>query len=172
MSGASIRFRSLERSDYSLLAGWFSEPDVERWWNADASVEGIEAKYGPRIDGIDAATTMWIIEIGDHAGGLAQHYGHVDHPAHDAAVGIERAVGIDFLLSQGFSGRGRGPEVLMRFADLALELTPDACSCAATPTQDNRRSWRALEKAGFEQRGICQLPDEPPAFTNVRDRSR
>ena len=76
MSGASIRFRSLERSDYSLLAGWFSEPDVERWWNADASVEGIEAKYGPRIDGIDAATTMWIIEIGDHAGGLAQHYGH------------------------------------------------------------------------------------------------
>lgn len=166
-----VRFRLLRRADFASLALWFAEPHVATWWNPDPSAEGIEAKYGPRIDGADAATTMWVPEVDGEAAGLVQHYRHADHPAHDAAVGIEDAVGIDFLLSERFAGRGLGPVVLSAFADLVFELHPDALRCVATPAQENRRSWRALEKAGFARRGTCQPPDEPPAFAYVRERT-
>lgn len=169
--GPVVSFRLLRRSDFGSLALWFAEPHVARWWNSDASLDAIDAKYGPRIDGVDAATTMWVVEIDGEAAGLVQHYRHADHPAHDAAVGIEHAVGIDFLLSEAFAGRGLGPEVLASFGDLVLELVPDARWCVATPAQANRRSWRALEKAGYERHGTCQPPDEPPAFAYARARA-
>ncbi|HUF34155.1 MAG TPA: GNAT family N-acetyltransferase, partial [Acidimicrobiales bacterium] len=166
----AIGFRPLRRSDFVTLAQWFREAEVARWWNPDASPEGIEEKYGPRVDGRDPTTTMWIVEVDDNAVGLAQHYRHLDHRAHDEAVEIPGAVGIDYLLSEVVAGRGLGALVLARFADLVLELTPDARTCVATPAQENRRSWRALEKAGFRRHGMCQPPDEPPAFAYRRDR--
>ena len=164
-------FRLLRREDFASLALWFGEPHVAQWWNPDATLEGIEAKYGPRIDGVDAATTMWIIEIGGEAAGLAQHYRHADHPAHDAAVGIAQAVGIDYLLSKAYAARGLGGHVLSTFAGFVLERVPEALSCVATPAQANRRSWRALEAAGFVRRGTCQPPGEPPAYTYACARS-
>ncbi len=170
-NGPVIGFRPLRRSDFDSLARWFAEPHVARWWNADPTLEAIEAKYGPRVDGVDAATTMWVVEIEGEPAGLVQHYRHADHPEHEAAVGIELAVGIDFLLSAAFVGRGLGPQVLSRFADLALELVPDARWCVATPAQANTRSWLALEKAGYERRGTCRPPDEPPAFAYARART-
>jgi aminoglycoside 6'-N-acetyltransferase len=130
----------------------------------------VEAKYGPRVDGDERTTSMWIVEIDGVPSGLLQHYRHADHPDHDAAVGVDDAVGIDFLLSEEASGQGVGPQVLSAFADLVFEATPAASCCVATPAQENRRSWRALEKAGFIRRGTCQPPDEPLAFTYVRVR--
>lgn len=167
----AVGFRPLRRADFASLARWFSEPRVARWWNADASLEGIEAKYGPRVDGVDVSTAMWIVEIGGRAGGLAQHYRISDHPAHDCAVGIENAVGVDFLLSEAFAGRGLGPAVLSRLSDLALARMPEANCCVATPAQGNRPSWRALERAGYSRHGTCHPPGEPPAFTYARPRS-
>jgi len=167
----SIRFRRLQRADLPSVERWFAEPEVARWWNPDLAPGALEAKYGPRIDGVDAATAMWVVDVDGEPAGLLQHYRHADHPAHDAAVGIDDAVGIDFLLSSAFAGRGLGPLVLAAFADLVLELVPDARWCVATPAQANRRSWRALEKAGFTRHGACQPPDEPPAFAYVRARS-
>ncbi|MFP3906620.1 MAG: GNAT family N-acetyltransferase, partial [Acidimicrobiales bacterium] len=60
--GPAIGFRPLGRDDFAQLARWFSEPQVDRWWNEDSSPGGIEAKYGRRVDGLDA-TSMWVIEI-------------------------------------------------------------------------------------------------------------
>ena len=164
-------FRPMLRSDFPSVQRWFAQPHVARWWNADPELAAVEAKYGPRVDGDDRATSMWIVEIDGVPCGLLQHYRHADHPAHDAAVGVDDAVGIDFLLSEQVAGRGVGPRVLSAFADLALQGTPAASCCVATPAQENRRSWRALEKAGFVRHGTCQPPDEPPAFTYVRVRT-
>jgi aminoglycoside 6'-N-acetyltransferase len=164
-------FRPLLRSDFPSLQRWFAQAHVAQWWNADPAIVAIEAKYGPRIDGEDHATIMWVVEIGGAPCGLLQHYRHADHPDHDAAVGVADAVGIDFLLSEEVSGQGVGPNVLSAFADFVLEATPDTSCCVATPAQANRRSWRALEKAGFTRSGTCQPPDEPPAFTYVRTRA-
>lgn len=161
-------FRPLRRADFPSLQRWFAQPHVAQWWNADPALAAVEAKYGPRVDGDDSATSMWIVEIDDVPGGLLQHYRHADHPDHDAAVGIRNAVGIDFLLSEEVSGRRVGPQVLSAFSDLVLEATPSASCCVATPAQENRRSWRALEKAGFVRHGTCQPPGEPLAFAYVR----
>lgn len=163
-------FRPLLRSDFPSLQRWFAQPHVAKWWNADPAPATVEAKYGPRVDGDNRATSMWIVEIEGVPCGLLQHYQHADHPDHDAAVGVDDAVGIDFLLSEEVTGRGVGPEALSAFAALVLEMTPSASCCVATPAQENRRSWRALERAGFVRHGTCQPPDEPPAFTYVRTR--
>jgi aminoglycoside 6'-N-acetyltransferase len=161
-----VGFRPLRRDDYPLLVRWFSQPHVDRWWNADSSLEAIEAKYGPRVDGLDA-TSMWVIEVGGREAGLAQHYRHEDHPEHDSAVGIPDAVGIDYLLGEEFAGRGLGPTVLEQLANFVLSITPGARCCVATPAQANRPSWTALERAGFRRHSACQPPGEPPAWAYV-----
>jgi aminoglycoside 6'-N-acetyltransferase len=161
-------FRPLVRADFPSLQRWFAQPHVAKWWNADPALAAVEAKYGPRVDGDDSATSMSIVEIDGVPSGLLQHYRHADHPDHDAAVGIDNAVGIDFLLSEEVSGRGVGPQVLSAFAVLVLDAAPAGACCVATPAQENRRSWRALEKAGFVRHGSCQPPDEPLAFAYIR----
>ena len=128
-----ISFRPLDRRDFPLVSRWFQEPDVARWWNEDSSLEHIEAKYGPRVDGADQ-TSMWIIEIDALPAGLAQHYEHEDYPEHDAAVDIPDAVGIDYLLGAEHAGRGLGPAVLDAFADFVLVLTPGARCCHSPRT--------------------------------------
>lgn len=158
-----ISFRLLDRRDFAVVSRWFAEPHVARWWNEDSSLEHIEAKYGPRVNGL-ARTSMWIIEIDGRSAGLAQHYKHEDYyPDHDAAVGIPDAVGIDYLLAADFAGRGLGPRALAALARFVLGLTPDARSCVATPAQQNRPSWVALERAGLRRHGSCEPPEEPLA---------
>jgi aminoglycoside 6'-N-acetyltransferase len=124
----------------------------------------VEEKYGPRVDGNDP-THMWVVEIDRAPAGLLQSYRHRDYPDHDASVGIDDAVGIDYFLAAGHAGRGLGSVVIGQFVALVGEQYPDARWCVATPAQDNEPSWRCLDRAGFERRGPCQPPDEPPAFT-------
>ncbi len=165
-----VTFRPLRRSDFPTLAVWFGQPHVERWWHEPTDPAAIEAKYGPRVDGREP-TTMWIVEVGGEAAGLAQHYLHADQPDHDRSVGIDDAVGIDYLLADGFAGRGIGPRMLEALARLALAEEQGAACCVATPAQDNRPSWRALERAGFVRRASCTPPDEPPAWAYSTDRA-
>lgn len=171
MDVGRIGFRPLQRSDFSTLAVWFEQPHIARWWNESSDLGAIEAKYGPRVDDNDL-TSMWVVEIDGHPAGLAQHYRHEDYPDHDEALGIVNAVGIDYLLAEDFAGRGLGPHVLLAFARLALDRTPDVDCCVAAPAQANRPSWIALERAGFERRGPCQPPDEPVAWIYVLGRTQ
>jgi aminoglycoside 6'-N-acetyltransferase len=166
-----VEFRQLQRSDFPAVAAWFEQPHIERWWNESSDLDHIEAKYGPRVDGNDS-TSMWIVEIDGIPAGLAQHYRHEDYPDHDEAVGVESAVGIDYLLAEDFTGRGLGPHVLAAFARLALDRTTGSHHCVAAPAQANRSSWRALERAGFQRLGACQPPDEPIAWMYVIDRAQ
>ena len=165
----AVSFRPLGHEDLPRVAQWFGEPEIARWWNGSTSVSELEATYGPRIEG-RATTTMWVVEVDGEAAGLAQHYRHADHPQHDAAVGVPDAVGIDYLIDAAHAGRGLGAVVVSRFAAFVLELVPDAEWCVATPARGNRRSWRALEAAGFRRMGSCEVPGEPPGFIYGRRR--
>lgn len=64
------------------------------------------AKYLRRIDGTGDPTEMWIGQIDGESAALLQSYAHSDYSAHDVAVGVADAVGIDYLI--GASHRGRG----------------------------------------------------------------
>jgi len=162
-----ISFRSLRTTDFDLLVDWFADPVVARWWNQPAELDSVAAKYLPRIDGTGDPTSMWIAEVDGDAAGLVQQYRHSDYSAHDAAVGVSNAVGIDYLLGSRHRGRGLGGRILRAFSQLALTQQPDADVCVATPAIDNVASRAALERAGFTHSHDCQPPDEPPAAVYV-----
>jgi len=165
-----ISMRPLRAADLGILLEWFADPVVARWWNQPAELDSVSAKYLPRIDGTGDPTSMWIAEVDGEPAGLLQHYRHTDYSAHDAAVGVPDAVGIDYLLGARHRGRGLGGPILRAFAHLALEQQPDAAVCVATPAIDNAASRTALERAGFTRSHECQPPDEPPAAVYVIDR--
>jgi RimJ/RimL family protein N-acetyltransferase len=159
----------LERSDFATLVDWFAQPHVARWWNETATLSSVEAKYGPRVDGLEP-TPMWIVEVDGSTAGLVQCYRHRDHPAHDEAVGVPDAAGIDYLLARSFIGRGLGAATVAAFSALVFRLYPELLWCVATPAQSNEASWRCLERAGFRRLGTCRPPEEPPAFIYARHR--
>ncbi len=162
-----ISFRPLRTTDFDLLVDWFADPVIARWWNQPAELESVTAKYLPRIDGTGDPTSMWIAEVDGDRAGLLQHYRHSDYSAHDAAVGVPNAVGIDYLLGGPHRGRGLGGRILRAFASLALAHHPDVQVCVATPAIANTASRVALERAGFDHSHDCQPPDEPPAAVYV-----
>jgi aminoglycoside 6'-N-acetyltransferase len=144
-----IRFRPLERNDFELLASWIAAPHVAPWWREDSSPEAVEAAYGPAVDGADP-TEMFIIEIDGSPAGFAQRYLVADYPEWEEAVDIARAAGIDYLIGvPELTGAGVGPAVVEQFTRETLARYGDADCVAVAVQQANRRSWRALEKAGF-----------------------
>ena len=162
-----ISFRPLRTTDFDLLVEWFADPVVARWWNQPAELDSVTAKYLPRVDGTGDPTSMWIAQVDGDSAGLLQDYRHTDHSAHDAAVGVPDAVGIDYLLGGRHRGRGLGGRILRAFARQALAHHPDTEVCVATPAIDNIASCAALERAGFAYSHDCQPPDEPPAGVYV-----
>lgn len=169
MTVVPISFRPLTEDDLPTLVTWFAEPEIERWWDQPAEIDSVRAKYLPRIEQREP-TLMWIAAIDGVACGLFQSYLHVHYPEHDACVGIENAVGIDYLIADSHRGQRRGRQVLRAFGAWALAHHPDAECCVATPAQANEASWRALEHGGFDRVGECQPPDEPVAYIYVVQR--
>ena len=163
----AISFRPLTVDDLELLVEWFADPVIARWWNQPAELDSVTAKYLPRIDGTGDPTEMWIGQIEDESAALLQCYRHSDYSAHDAAVGVADAVGIDYLIGGPHRGRGFAGRLLRAFAEFALARHPEALVCVADPARDNAASCRALERAGFERSHECQPPDEPPAAVYV-----
>lgn len=169
MTGIPISFRPLAEHDLPTLVNWFAEPEIARWWDQPAEIDSVRTKYLPRIEHHEP-TLMWIAEVDGDACGLFQSYLHIDDPEHDACVGIERAVGIDYLVAGSHRGRGLGREVLRAFGFWALAHHRGADCCVATPAQANTASWRALEHGGFTRVGACEPPDEPVAYVYVLQR--
>ena len=73
------------------------------------------------------------------------------------------ALTVDYLLGDPAStGRGLGPEVDAAACADAWAAYPDATAILVPVAAANRRSWRALEKAGFRFVGEADLaPDNP-----------
>jgi len=70
MAEPAIEFRPPTRADYPRLAGWFPAPHAQPWFaNEPADIEGLEALYGPIVDGTEL-TFSHIVEIG----GVAWRY--------------------------------------------------------------------------------------------------
>ena len=170
-----VDFRPLTRADFALLGSWIGAPHVAPWWREDASAEAVEAAYGPAVDGADP-TEMFVVVIGGEPAGFTQRYLISDDPAWQAALGIERAAGIDYLVgAPELIGSGIGPIVIDRFTLDSFERYPEADSVVAVVQQDNRRSWRALEKAGFVRTFAGTIAsdhpsDEGPSFVYERRR--
>jgi len=169
-------FRLLQRSDLPLLAHWHAQPHVSRWWGpADPST--LEKDYGPAIDGQDP-TEYFIIELDGRPIGFIERYRNRDSPDWDRQIQIPAAAGIDYYIGElSLIGRGLGPQLIAQFVEQLFRDYADVDTVAVGVLQDNRPSWRALEKAGFRRlRSLFLESEEPwdrgPGYLYVRQRGR
>ena len=173
--GHDLSFRPLRREDFPALGAWLADPAVQPWWVERSDAEGVEATYGPTVDG-DHRTERFVIVADGRDVGMIQRYRNSAWPEWDHAIGIAGAASIDYLLgAETDRGRGLGSAAIAAFTDEVLVAYPDVEVVVAAPQQANVASWRALEKAGFIRvwEGILDSDDPSdagPAYVYVRRR--
>jgi aminoglycoside 6'-N-acetyltransferase len=161
-----ISFRALAREDFPLLLGWFRREHVRRWWyDEPQTLEGMEAEYGPRLDGREAVDSR-VILLDGHAIGFLQSYRAADFADEWPVDAPPGSLGVDLLIGEeGLTGRGLGAEILRAFAAEAFR-DPAVGALVASPEIANEASLRAFEKAGFV-RGEIVEPAESRAPEQV-----
>lgn len=151
-SGPSVEFRPLTRDDLALLHRWLNEPHVVATYGLGRgrTLAEVAEKYGPLAGGSDR-TRPFVILVGGKPAGYVQTYRILDHPEYAREVGVaDESHGLDLFLGEpDLVGRGLGPRVIRTFATTRIFAVTDAVAVVCDPPSSNRRSVRALEKAGF-----------------------
>jgi RimJ/RimL family protein N-acetyltransferase len=157
----ALAFRPLTRDDLPTLQRWLSAPHVEAWWHERLDAAGVQAKFGPGIDGREP-TYVFVIEHDARPIGWIQWYRWRDYATHAGWLGAEpEAAGIDLAIGEAaLVGRGLGPRAIRAFLDEIVFRDPAIVACVSDPEAQNRRSVRAFEKAGFTVVRTVQLPGE------------
>jgi len=153
---------------------------VARWWCDPHDLAALEAQYGRSIDRTDP-TEVFIVEQNHEPIGLIQRYSSADDPAWrrmlDSAGISDVCIGIDYLIGEeAMTGRGLGPDIIERFVEDTWGRYTNVSSIAVAIQQENRASWRAVEKSGFRRvwAGVIDSEhpsDAGPSYVYVRSRS-
>lgn len=108
------------------------------------------AHYLPSLRG-DDPTDHYVIVVDGRDVGMIETYLVTDHPEWDAVVEQgEGVAGVDLLIGEEeLLGRGLGPEVLRELATKVVFARAATRAVVAAVDEENRRSWRAFEKAGY-----------------------
>jgi aminoglycoside 6'-N-acetyltransferase len=143
-----IGLRPLQADDLPLVREWLGREHVRRWWRDP--VEQDIAEITEALEGREP-TEYYTILRDDRPIGLVQSYRVADYPDWEEVVRVgPGAVGLDLLIGEVDAvGRGLGPLVLAEFARTIAFADPGVMAVVATVEEENRRSWRAFEKAGF-----------------------
>jgi aminoglycoside 6'-N-acetyltransferase len=136
-------------------------PHVAAWWNERPDLASIEAKYGPRIDGLEPTHVFLMLTEGEPIGWI-QWYSWADYPIRARQLGAEPcSAGIDLAIGKfDRIGIGLGPTAIGTFLGDIVFSDPSVCAVVADPEEDNVRSVRAFEKAGFKLTKTVQLANE------------
>jgi aminoglycoside 6'-N-acetyltransferase len=174
-----FRFRPLRREDFAMLSGWLAQPHVRRWWGDEHDLGSIEAGFGPAVDGRDP-TEVFIVEQDGEPIGLIQRYLIDEDPEWKRSLEVAdipaAAAGIDYLIGEErLIGQGIGAGMIGRFVEGTWPRYPGVRAIAVAVQQENRRSWRVLEKTGFQRTWAGTIEsddpnDEGPSYVYVRHR--
>jgi len=91
-------------------------------------------------------------------------------------IAPESAVGLDYLIGvEGLTGHGLGPQIIDHLVEDTWCRYPDVEAIVVDVLQENRPSWRALEKAHFDRAwsGILDSDDpsdDGPCYVYLRRR--
>ncbi len=162
-----ITWRRVTESDFPLVREWLTEPLVARWWNHETTPEAVARDFGPSARG-EEPNQDWLALLDDHPFGLIQRSAFADYPEYrDPLARITEvppgAMSLDYFLASP-ADRGQGLGVAMIRSMVAKTWTDHpSAGCIIIPVAaGNRRSWRALEKAGFQRVAEGALePDNP-----------
>jgi aminoglycoside 6'-N-acetyltransferase len=162
-----VTLRPLAPADFPLLVQWINEPHVARWWDGTADMASVNTKYSPRLD-MGSPTRVFVIQIDNFSVGMIQCYRHRDYPDWERTVGIEGGAGIDYLIGDTrFTGKGIGAQAIREIAKIAFAIYPEIKVVLSVPQKENRASWRALEKAGFDRVDERKLESDCPSDAGV-----
>ena len=142
--GPLVEFTPLTAGDLGLVEEWLRREHVARWWRDDIG-ESL-AEYRAALEGREP-TDHYLIVAGARPFGMIQTYLVSDYQEWEAIIQVgEGVAGVDILIGEEeLIGRGLGPRILTEFAGDVI-TSP---AVIATVEEENRRSWRAFEKAGF-----------------------
>jgi len=150
----------LDRTDFPLVSTWLARPHVARWWGTPRDLAGVEAEYGPCVDGADP-TRLFLGLAGAHPLGFVQAYRLADNLDYARAVDVAEGAGIDLLIGdEDRCGHGWGPRLIAAALEVVWNLYPEVQRAMAGPSVDNTRSVRAFEKAGFQRARRVRVPGE------------
>ena len=161
--------RAMARGDLRDLTRWRSNEHVHRWWASygDPTPELVEARYGPRIDGM-TPTRMWVVEVNGRSIGFVQDYRIGDYPDYAVLGPDPDAIGVDYAIGEpGWTGRGLGVRVLWAWMLRARKRFPQASTYFAAPDHRNVASLRVLDKLGFERGLWFDEPQEDGTVATV-----
>jgi aminoglycoside 6'-N-acetyltransferase len=157
----ALSFRPLGRPDFPLLVTWLARAHVAEWWGDPLDVAGVEAEFGPCIDGTDP-TLVSICLIDDTPIGLVQIYRLADEPDYQRAVGVADGAGLDLFIGElERCGQGWGSRIVSGALDMIWERYPEVRRAMAGPSIRNLRSQHVFEKAGLRALRQVSVPDEP-----------
>ena len=141
-------FEPLRHEHLPLLREWLERDHVRRWWRD--SLDDSIAEYVKAIDGLDPSDHHLIV-VDRRPVGMIETYLVSDFPEWEAIVEVGDGVaGVDLLIGEeDLTGQGLGPRVLEAFVREVVFARPETTACVAAVDEDNVRSWRAFEKAGF-----------------------
>jgi RimJ/RimL family protein N-acetyltransferase len=156
-----VEFRRMTDGDLPMLHGWLNDPDVAPWWPSEQITwDGLVEHHASK----NSEEQYIVVLDGRDAGWMQTYPLDIDAGYQEACASVGVAAdagGVDYLLAAPADrGRGIGPVVIRRFVDdvvFGRHPWPQAC---AGPETVNRRSWRALEKAGFRFAGEIDVGGE------------
>jgi aminoglycoside 6'-N-acetyltransferase len=145
-----VTVRAMTRGDLRDVTRWRQSEHIRRWWASEGepTAESVEAKYGPRIDGM-SPTRMWVAEVNGRSVGFVQDYRIGDYPGYAVLGPDPDAIGVDYALCEEWSGRGFGARVLWAWMVRTQRRFPEAAAYFAAPDHRNAPSLRMLAKSGF-----------------------
>ncbi len=163
----ALHLRPLARADFPLLGTWLAAPHVHAWWREASEAAAVEAHYGPAVDGLDP-TEHFVVEYDGRGIGMLQRCRIDDHPDYRGALEPAGtpfpAATLDYLIGDpDLVGQGLGPQLIAASAAEVWTRYPDVAAVVIAVQQDNRRSWRALEKAGFHRAWSGQVKTDDPS---------
>jgi acetyl CoA:N6-hydroxylysine acetyl transferase len=154
--------------DLAVLHGWMNDPEVAAFWELAGPREVLDRHIAAQLS--SAHSDPYLGRLDGEPMSYWEVYRADQDPLADHYSARRGDVGVHLLIGPGsYRGRGIGATLIRAMADWALSRTASS-RVVAEPDLRNQRSIRAFTNAGFEPRGVLDLPDKQ-AMLMVYDRT-
>jgi RimJ/RimL family protein N-acetyltransferase len=144
--------------DLAVLHAWMNDPEVAAFWDLAGPREVLDQHIAAVLSSAHSEACLGRLD------GEAMSYWEIykadQDPLADCYPARPGDVGIHLLIGPGsFRGRGIGSALIRAVADWALSRA-ELTRVVSEPDLRNQRSIRAFMNAGFEPRGVLNLPEK------------
>ena len=159
-----VVLRPLTEDDWDLVVGWWNDPEISYYSDSNES-EYSRAQVQEIIRGISRSAFCFVIELaGRPVGECWLQAMNLDRILRrNPGLDCRR---IDLEIEKDYWGRGIGTAAIRLLVAFGFETQGTDAIFAMGVADDNPRSRRAFEKAGFEL--YDTVPEPPDAGATVR----